>query len=203
MSIDTASLEIRALIYKLVSVGFLYPDEEWQKRMSGLIREFYQMENHSHTLDFENNITGINKILLSFSVDKKVLEELQAEHFRLFGPDPLCPLEISHWTKGSNIFMQPRQMAEMAGFYKAFGLDMSENLEVDNLSVAFEFLSYLCLKLLNALNKCDDDNAEITEKAIDSFRIEFVLPGLKNFVESIKTNSKTGFYKELGELAQK
>ena len=203
MSIDTALLEIRALIYKLVSVGFLYPDDAWQKRMLGLIEELDKIGDSSEATEFFKTIKDdFAKIHGFFLSSSNVLEELQEEHFRLFGPDPVCHLDIAHWAQG-DVFMQSRKMAEMAGFYRAFGLDMNEGLRVDNLSVAFEFLSYLCLKILHAENVGADNHLETTEKAMNSFRDEFVLPGLDRFVQSIKTNSRTGFYEVIGILAKK
>ena len=201
MSIDTALLEIRALIYKLVSVGFLYPDDVWQKRMLGLIEELDKIGEPSLISDFESNIAKIRRFLSPASGHSN-LTELQEEHFRLFGPDPVCYLDIAHWAQG-DVFMQSRKMAEMAGFYRAFGLDMNEGLRVDNLSVAFEFLSYLCLKILHAENMGADNHIETTEKAMNSFRDEFVLPGLDRFVKSVRDNSKTGFYEVIGGLAKK
>src|SRR3989338_7762720 len=224
MSIDTALLETRALIYKLVSVGFLYPDDVWQKRMLGLIEEFDKIGEPSLISDFESNIAKIRRFLITphpthpsdgypalpqgeregvrESSRGDNLTELQEEHFRLFGPDPVCYLDIAHWAQG-DVFMQSRKMAEMAGFYRAFGLDMNEGLKIDNLSVAFEFLSYLCLKILHAENMGADNHIETTEKAMNSFRDEFVLPGLDRFVKSVRDNSKTGFYKVIGGLAKK
>ncbi len=214
MSTDTALLEIRSLVYKLVSVGFLYPDDVWQKRILGLIEELDNLIEYSKATEFfktvKDDIAKIRSFLMYRNFNNFVvadlgrlnLTELQEEHFRLFGPDPVCHLDIAHWAQG-DVFMQSRKMAEMAGFYRAFGLDMNEGLRVDNLSVAFEFLSYLCLKILHAENMDADNHIETTEKAMNSFRDGFVLPGLDKFVQSVRDNSKTGFYEVIGGLAKK
>ena len=189
-----SSLETRALSYKLVSVGFLYPEKLWKERMSALIEEFNQADSSIEPKE-------IKDISVFLSKDDS-LEELQREHFRLFGPDPLCPLEITHWTK-NGVFMQSRQMADIAGFYRAFGLDIDEGVRVDNFSVAFEFLSYLSIKTLHASEEGNDNHIKITESAMDKFRNEFVLPALKRFIKSVKTNSKARFYEAIGGLALK
>ncbi|MBI3008538.1 MAG: molecular chaperone TorD family protein [Candidatus Omnitrophica bacterium] len=191
-----------------------YPDDVWQKRILGLIEELDNLIEYSKATEFfktvKDDIAKIRSFLMYRNFNNFVvadlgrlnLTELQEEHFRLFGPDPVCHLDIAHWAQG-DVFMQSRKMAEMAGFYRAFGLDMNEGLKVDNLSVAFEFLSYLCLKILHAENMGADNHIETTEKAMNSFRDEFVLPGLDKFVQSVRDNSKTGFYEVIGGLAKK
>lgn len=156
MSQDTASLSKRASIFKEISKGFLYPEDE----------------------------------------------VLQSEHFRLFGPDPLCPLDITYYLS-DDIFMQAKLMADMAGFYRAFGLEMQENLRPDNLSICFEFLSYLCLKQLYAIEKGYDEKLKITEDAFHSFLNEFIKPALPKFLALLKERSTNKFYNELANLTQK
>jgi nitrate reductase assembly molybdenum cofactor insertion protein NarJ len=181
--------------------------------MLRLIQEFCQMKRSFGAPDsfnvLERDVRKIHELLsedgLGFQTAEHVslsLEELQVEYIRLFGSDPLCSPDITHWTSGQ-AFMQSRRMADMAGFYRAFGLDIESGLKVDNLSVVFEFLSFLCLKILHALEKDKGEKVEITENALNSFRTEFVLPALGDFVKSIKDHSGTGFYEVVGELAEK
>lgn len=153
---DIALLKKRASIYKEISKGFLYPEDE----------------------------------------------ELKSEHFRLFGPDPLCPLDITNYLS-DDIFMQTRLMADISGFYRAFGLETKENLKVDHISICFEFLSYLCLKQLYAIEKGYDEKLKITEDAFHSFLSEFVKPALPKFLALLRERSNNKFYNRLAGLTEK
>lgn len=129
-------------------------------------------------------------------------EELKSEHFRLFGPDPLCPLDITYYLS-DDIFMQTKLMADIAGFYRAFGLETKENLKVDHLSICFEFLSYLCLKQLYAFEKGYEEKLKITEDAFHSFFDEFIKPALPKFLTLLREHSRAKFYKGLADLTEK
>lgn len=128
-------------------------------------------------------------------------ERLQSEYFRLFGPDALCPLEITNYLS-CNEFMQARLIADISGFYRAFGLSLKDNMRQDNLSVCFEFMSYLCLKQIYCINKGYDEKLRITESAFHSFLNEFIKPALPKFLSLIRQHSKSRFYKELADLAE-
>ncbi len=129
-------------------------------------------------------------------------EGLQGEHVRLFGSDPLCPLDMTYYLS-EDIFMQAKLMANIAGFYRAFGLEVQENLKPDNLSICFEFLSYLCLKQLYAFEKGYEEKLKITEDAFHSFLNEFIKPALPKFLTLLREHSRAKFYKGLADLAEK
>lgn len=151
----TAQISADLKLYKKISSGFLYPDDE----------------------------------------------KLKEEHFRLFGPNPLCPLDIVCYLS-DNEFMQARIMADIAGFYRAFGLHIQEGLRVDNLSICFEFLAYLCLKKIYATEKGLDEKLKITDDAYNSFLNEFVLPALPKFLSALRKNTTSRFYQGLADLAE-
>lgn len=125
--------------------------------------------------------------------------ELQAEYVRLFGTKGLVPLEITRYVSNDE-FVQARKMADIAGFYRAWGLEMGPGERPDNLSAVFDYLSFMHLKEENAKTKGHLDKMDMIQKAKDSFLSEHFLPSIDKFVKCLKANAKNSFYKELAEL---
>ena len=148
--------KFRALLFKRLSLGFLYPDSD---------------------------------------------PDRGAEYSRLFGSNPLCPLDLAHHLS-PNPFEQARIMAQMAGFQRAFGVEFQEGTRPDHLAVCLEFLSYLCLKQTNALEKGLSEACAVTEKAIRDYIREYLLPGAEAFLRALQAHG-SGFYEGLTEEALK
>src|SRR3990167_4262326 len=98
---------------KIISSGFLYPDKAWRKSMEELSQE------------------GIAQDIFSLARETP-LELLAAEHTRLFGSNPACSYDIAEYISEQPFLKaqlrqgfvgQAQKMAEMAGFYRAFGLE--------------------------------------------------------------------------------
>lgn len=98
--------------------------------------------------------------------------ELASAHSALFGPNltPDCPPYETQFRE-THIFQQAQMLADIAGFYKAFGLDVSENAHerADHLSVELEFMGTLCLKEWHALASGREGNAEVCRDAQKKF----------------------------------
>ena len=120
----------RALAFRLVSAGFCYPDAAWRPRFEALLS--------AARASRAAPAGGLDK--LEKALNASAPSELEAQHFRLFGPAPVCPLELAfHATKDPN--GQSKTIADLAGFYKAFGVESQER--ADGLPAFLEFLAYL------------------------------------------------------------
>ena len=97
---------------------------------------------------------------------------LAEAHGSLFGHNltPDCPPYETQFRE-THIFQQAQAMADIAGFYKAFGLDVSESAceRADHLSVELEFMGYLCLKEWHALAAGREGDAEVCRDAQRKF----------------------------------
>ena len=171
----------QAFTLHFLAEGFKYPDASWGERFRAQLPE-----------------AAREKFLLpAFSA-----EELAPEYFRLFGPAPACPLELSlHMAE--NPFEQARIMAHMAGFYRAFGLEQEPGERPDNLAVALSFLSFLRLKEKNAADKGLREAREVTAKAILDLVQEFVAPGVAAFFGKLAKVTSDPFYLALAELLRR
>lgn len=187
--------------YRAISLGFYYPNESPLMRLKELIEETLRLETASYGYSW-NSLRPLLS-LIPLPVDQESVEKLknlQQEHFRLFGPNPLVPLELAHFFS-ENPFEQSKKMADASGFYRAFGVSCQNGNRMDNISVAFEFLSYLHLKLMNAYQKQWFEQTKITQDAIHSFLNDFLCPGVNAFQKQLAEKSNSKFYTLLGKIS--
>ena len=149
----------RSKLYLLVSWSLLYPeDEEFLDYLQ--CGEF--VEDARAALDaLENGLDGIGgdrakqKVALMRKqldqIEKLVASEcvnwqlgdLQAEHRRVFSN--VITLDCPPYETlfgNDHVFAQSHVMGDIAGFYKAFGVELSKDIHerLDHLSVEFEFM---------------------------------------------------------------
>lgn len=176
----------RAQAFHLLSEGFQSPDAAWEERFRALIPWPALAPGAAAAPSLPEFSAG----------------DLAPEHFRLFGPAPACPQELTlHLVE--NPFEQARMMAHMAGFYRAFGVETAPGERPDNLAVALSFLSFLCLKARNAMEKGLADAQEVTAAAIADFTKEFLAPGVAAFSSSLATQTSSPFYLALTETLRR
>lgn len=211
MSIDRASLSSGCSIepsyqnvagYRAISVGFYYPNEFQLKRLLELIEETLRLGTAPDETNLWKPLLQVRDRIplpLDEALTEK-LKNLQQDHFKLFGHAPLATLDLAHYFS-ENPFEQSKKIAEMAGFYRAFGVDCKSGNRVDSLSVAFEFLSYLHLKWIHALQKDLREQEKITADAMRSFVGEFLSPGIRAFQQKLSEVSESEFYNLLGKIA--
>ncbi|MBI2218141.1 MAG: molecular chaperone TorD family protein [Candidatus Rokubacteria bacterium] len=103
------------------------------------------------------------------------LEDLRADHAATFGhvtlPD--CPL---YETVGDSAgaFRQSQALADLAGFYRAFGLDLAEDAgeRADHVSVELEFMHYLTYREAYARERHGPDAVAMLRDAQARFLAE-------------------------------
>ncbi|MHC4090554.1 MAG: TorD/DmsD family molecular chaperone [Planctomycetota bacterium] len=90
--------------------------------------------------------------------------ELQETFNRLFGHAVRgkCPPYELEYGRGE-ILQQASALADISGFYAAFGMEVSHDAadRPDHVSVECEFMSVLCAKQARAINAGEADHAEI------------------------------------------
>lgn len=97
------------------------------------------------------------------------LEDLAAVHNRLFaGEVPCSPCETEY---EFDAFAKARQLADIAGFYRAFGLKTAaaEAAPADFIATELEFCAHLLVKEAWAASNGWDDRARVAREAHKSF----------------------------------
>lgn len=131
------------------------------------------------------------------------LEEWSREHSHLFGHTvrgSVCPYESEY---GQNaLFQQSHQLADLEGFYTAFGLALAEDEHerADHISCELEFMEFLSCKEAYALEAGDDLMLEGTRRGTRLFLQEHLGRFGRAFGLSLQEAAPHGFHAGLGRL---
>lgn len=114
--------------------------------------------------------------------------DLAGEHLRVFGPSVGSlhpPYSTEHDTAAP--FRKEQDLADIAGYYRAFGVALHDDLHerVDHMGVEADFLAFLAMKEAYAL--CEDGPHEvaIVRAAAARFAREIVAPAARSFAERL------------------
>lgn len=135
-------------------------------------------------------------------------DQAAADEFaRVFGLIPCreCPPYEAEYLSVEDTFFRTQQMADVAGFYRAFGLDSSlaSRERPDHLCLELEFSAFLLMKLRDAAAGGDEESllrAEICRKARRSFFADHFGWWTPAFAVGLRRKAETGFYAALGKL---
>jgi len=178
-----------ALALRLLSVGLQYPDPPCRARLGALFAEVRRRGALP--------APELDALEAAFSAPSPA--ELEDRHFRLFGPAGDCPLDMAHHLS-ENPFGQPRRLADLAGFYEAFGVKAGER--PDGLPALLELLGLLALKRGLAREKGWQERREIASDASRKLAA-VVLPGLARLCSALDPRDPGGFYPRLAAVARR
>lgn len=200
----------RTGLYQLLSSAFLSPDEEFYLSLKS--GEFIQQARGclpSILGPSQENKNQLRERLDSLEAWLKdefprvCLADIQAEFTRVFGHtiSKECPPYETQY--GSNhIFQQTQGLADIAGFYRAFGLEVSQEVKErpDHVSLELEFMYFLAYKEAYARSNHGPEEMDICRKAQESFLREHLGRWAPVFVRLLARKAEHGFYKELADL---
>ena len=195
-------------MYRLLSLCFLYPSEEMQQALrDGSLAS--QMRTISRALPYASKIEKeVEKFIFTLTDDisKVPPSFFRTEYDTLFGQSeelPCPPYETSYNTE--QVFSTPRKLADIAGFYRAFGLSTSGTWHdrVDHVAAELEFMHFLTFKEAHAIASGKQSEAQLTMDASLKFLKEHVLEWIGSFAENLRKVSKMPYYMSLGELSRK
>lgn len=161
----------RAQMYAFLSQAFLYPKENW-------LEDLQVSASLLETLGLEINN------LFSGRHSSLTLEELQREHRRVFG---LVGSQCYETEFGlPHEFRQSQELADLAGFYRAFGFRMGGRVRErpDHIAVELEFMYLLCLKEAYAAEHGTTEQVEIARCA----QATFLQDHLGSWIEAFATS---------------
>lgn len=161
---------VKAQAFQIASIISSYPNENFAEEISLLINETNIRKHLSLLGDSFNNVIEIlNELIL----DEQKIDELRSDYIDIFDRAKTAnSLYETEYGKNRTMF-KTNELADLAGFYKAFGLD-SENEEVthemlDHVSVELEFYSFLLLKQAFLEEMVDLEGLEIVFDARKKF----------------------------------
>ncbi len=184
MTKDTALA--RAQVYKFLADAFLYPRDNWTEDVP-LVNQIIQQSNlFPHPLD----------------VYQTSLEDLQFAHRHTFGIAGSLCYETEYGLPHE--YQQSQEMADLAGFYKAFGFSTGGDVRErpDHIAVELEFMCVLTLKEAYALEQGSEENAAVCSEAQSKFIAEHPGKWFSLFAQSLKLNVEPdGPYLPLAQFA--
>jgi putative dimethyl sulfoxide reductase chaperone len=157
------SLLGRAAVYELLSCAFSYPDAESVEQLQAYIRDIAE---HPIADGLE---LGPLLSALEHELEGTPLRSLETGHTGLFAGDVQCsPHETEY---DFDTFVKARQLADIAGFYRAFGLKPAgpKREAPDFVATELEFLSIVTLKQAYANVQGWEDEATVAADALRAF----------------------------------
>ncbi|MBM2841000.1 MAG: serD [Bacteroidetes bacterium] len=191
---DSASIDTRidvartrSAMYSFLSKSLLYPTREVVVAIHGLTEELGLL----NATDPE-----VENVRLFLQREGSV-EVLESEYNRLFahlGSAKCPPYETEYGY--DNVFQKTQAMADIAGFYTAFGLEVgSSNTErVDFISTEFEFMSYLALHEVYACEHGEAEHLEVCSEAQRKFVQDHVGRWVSIFSQVLLNATTNPFY---------
>jgi putative dimethyl sulfoxide reductase chaperone len=204
----------RSKLYLLVSWSQLYPeDEEFLDYVQ--CGEFVEdgraaLDTLGATLDgiggeraklklvlLRKQFDQIEKVVASECVNWQ-LTDLQAEHRRVFSN--VITLDCPPYETlfgNDHVFAQSQVMGDIAGFYRAFGVELSKDIHerLDHLSVEFEFMHFLAYK-----ESYGADKTQIVLDAQKKFVKNHIGRWVPLFCRMLVKKAGSGFYKHVADL---
>ena len=135
---------------------------------------------------------------------KWTLTDLQAEHRRVFSN--VITLDCPPYETlfgNDHIFGQSQVMGDIAGFYKAFGVELSRDIHerMDHLSVELEFMHFLAYK--ESYARCHDgaDKVDIVVEAQKKFLKNHIGRWVPMFSRMLAKKADAGLYRIMADFS--
>jgi len=222
---DAPAVELalsRSKLYLLLSWGFLFPedDEFYNYLQDGEFVEdgLAAVETLEKSLDATKAAPNVRGLVAHIRKFLEQIGEWEEEHFKTW---EFSDLQDEHRRVFSNVisldappyetlfgnehvFQQSHTMGDIAGYYKAFGLELAEVVHerLDHLSVEFEFLHFLAYKESYALCHDGEEKLQIVLTAEKKFVRDHVGRWAPLFADMCSKKAHRGFYMLLCELCK-
>jgi putative dimethyl sulfoxide reductase chaperone len=195
---DVQQLLGRAAIYEMLACAFSYPDRATLDQLQAYIHD---TRDHPvvATLDLGAELSELDRELSAAALD-----DLATAHTGLFAGDVKCsPHETEY---DFDTFVKARQLADISGFYRAFGLRPggARREAPDFVATELEFLSFIVLKQVYASVQGWDEQTEIATDAQQSFLQDHAGRWIPVLCGSIaEATGGTGFYAAAAAMASR
>ncbi|MEW6510377.1 MAG: molecular chaperone TorD family protein [Bacteroidota bacterium] len=190
----------RANIYGLLTKAFLHPTDQ--------MLAYIQLPEHKANLMLYVSLApqqGIEqpfeKLVASSRAASAGREKLDAEYHRLFahlGSARCPPYETEYGIE--NVFQKTEAMADIAGFYRAFGLEVADKNRdrVDFIGTQLEFMKYLALNEAYGREQGERQQTDIAIDAQRKFLCDHLGRWAGSFSNTLLNNTENQFYRALG-----
>lgn len=185
-------------LYKLLSLGLSYPeDKNWV-----VIERLLSIADSLCNGELLDQIKSFGKC---FAERRQRINDMESEYLCIFDiGGKISPYETEYLTE--KISRKPFELADIAGFYSAFGFGINEDNDkkesVDHISVELEFMAILAWKEEYARENQQEENLKIVQDARMKFLKEHLARWGFFFRRRIRELECDDFYKGLGGILE-
>ena len=187
-----------AALYRLVALGFAYPDRAQRKQVDAMLGEIREAARAGALPPRLASSLG------AFSRAWRITpcHALEAEYSRLFLATARVPLREGGFGDGLRFAGQPFDIADLNGFYAAFGFELTEEAPSppDYLGTETEFMSLLHLKKAVTLGRHEREHARIVDRAMARFLTEHLGRWVDSLGGALQEAIAAAPYARLGAL---
>lgn len=182
--------------FRLLSLAFTPPDDTILEQLRRLT---VFTARHAPDESLAELLAEVEHLL----DDDDLLEQLVPEYEALFGGAVRCPPYEGSYE--ADPFRHARQMADLNGFYRAFGASPSgpATERPDHVGCELEFLSFLVLRRLEADEAGDGEAASVCEQAEDSFLREHLGRWVPTFCRDVAQATESPIYRLLALVGER
>jgi TorA maturation chaperone TorD len=195
----------RSTLYGTISALFSDPESE---KFSMIISTSLQGSALDACFQLEEK-NNLRKTHLSSSF-QKLMAKLDNSNLAIISNDfvyvfghtlskQIAPYALEH-LKNKDLFFQTQKLADLNGFYKAFGLEVESIERADHISTQSEFLSFLLLKQCLAEKDSLSEEKKICVKAFHDFQRDHFLDWVEMFAKNLTTHIDSDFYLLAGKF---
>ncbi len=188
----------RAAVYQLLATAFTYPDGESLADLRVFLEDV-----GGHSVADEYGLVEELRALAEASRDQDATA-LAGEHSRLFAQEVLCSAHETEYA--FDPFSKSRQLADIAGFYEAWGLRVAQDRRglPDFIATELEFMSLLLRKQVYALASGWSDRAELAAAAALGFLEDHLGRWVPTFCSDVRgTADATSAYSAAAALCER
>jgi len=183
--------------WRLLSLGFTAPDEETLAEIEALGEAILERAEGGD----DPTAPALVELLAALGRGDSV-EELAGAYQALFGGEVAVPPYEGSYE--GDPFRHTRQMADVAGFYRAFGAEAHGPAaeRVDHAGCELEFLAFLGAKRLALAAEGRDDEAQTCREIEGLFLRDHLGRWLPAFCRDIAARTSTPFYAALARAGE-
>jgi DMSO reductase family type II enzyme chaperone len=189
----------RSALYEALALGFRPPAGEAIERLASAVG------SAGLVIAAEVVDPTLARLVRGLAGTDTRLPTLTAAYERLFGHTVRGEVSLYETEYGAaELFLQPQELADLGGFYAAFGLVAAGKTRerVDHASCECEFLMFLARKEAVACERGDAATREETRKATRLFLRDHLGRFLPALAVRLERADPTGFYGALAALAR-
>jgi DMSO reductase family type II enzyme chaperone len=184
----------RAFLFATLAAGFSYPDRSTLERLASAAADVPE----ALRLLGVPVPDGIGELLASAPARQR---ELEGRYNALFVTGLAAPPTETAYEL-DKAARRAAELADVLGFYRAFGLGLAAPFEPDHLVVQLEFLSVLLQKIRHFAETGEEEGFAVCERAYRDFLADHPARWYSIFLERLRAADPGSFYGALADLLE-